>query len=198
MSENKKTIFFAVLSIILAVIVGCVFGDSVRVMLGTNEDSALMSDFSDRLSVIKAVFAEQSEPYMTAAFYLFEDEGLELMASKSGAVYVRTPEGELIPASDYYAGTPEMLDALDEIFFTEPESVELATDTNGEEITDVMLYNIKVKDKQVSFILYYCPGGYIGIVYDNEDRIDTNMNIIRLSESDGQSFGWGIVTRLDS
>lgn len=196
MSENTRTLIFAFFAIIAAVLVGCLFGDSVRVMLGTNEDSAMLSDYSDRMSVIKAAFAEQSDPYQIAAMHLYGEDGLELVASRGEVVYVRSPDGSLTAASDYFAGAPELTDALDTLFFSTPEAVLTATDTNGEDITDLMLYNIKVYDDQVTFVLYYCEGGYLAIVYDNQDRIDSNMDIIRLSESNGQNYGWGIVTKM--
>lgn len=190
MSEKNTALIQAAIMIVIAVFVGLLFADSISYILGTNTEINSDSDFSDRLSLVKNVYIEQNESFWTSAMYLYEEENLELIASQSGVVYVRLSGGELIPASEYYADSAEMQQALSALFIGESTVLSDAVDTLGEKIEDVRLYNIKTIDDQVLYIYYYLDGGYIGVIYDHSDRIDDNFNIIRLSEQ------WGILSVL--
>jgi hypothetical protein len=202
-NEFPQTLFKAILSVIVAAILGCILGDSVQAYLGTNMDYEISNRYTERMSAVVTWFADDMLPLTDENGVDLQDEngdpilGVyfqrtgqalsgqgdgEILRSASGQP-VAVVDGTAMAAADCY--DEELTQSLENLFVV-PDCFSDNLDTmTGEPIDDVLLYNIAVRGETVYFYVYYDAYGYVAITYDPTEALASEKDVVSLSSAPG-------------
>lgn len=196
MSETIRTYINVVVMTAVAIILGMLFGDSIRYFLGTNPDAVATNAFNDRMSLVKEIFTEEMDTFQvtTPGLVNGEYEDFRVIRNKNGNYKVVHADGTVTDLSFFDA---EIADSIVYLFETQSDAVRNSADYAGDPITDVAMELLTFKKDattmdEVKFYYYSSEHGYIAVIYADKDSITNRMDIVTLSTLDDYDDGWGI------
>lgn len=196
MSETIRTYINVVVMTAVAIILGLLFGDSIRYFLGTNPDAVATNVFNDRMSLVKEIFTEEIDHFQIATPGLVngEYEDFRVIRNKNGDYKVIRADGTVTDLSFF---DDETADSIVYLFETQSNAVRNSADFAGDPITDVAMELLTFKKDattmdEVKFYYYYSDHGYIAVIYTDKESITSRMDIVTLSTLDDYDDGWGI------
>lgn len=189
-----KTMLQAVLSCLIALVIGLFLGNALGAFFGTDESVIVTSNYTDHMSAVRTMFkdADQLDSYVNTALTLQDMDGLRLYTSRNRDKVLARWNGAYVDA--YTLFDDEVRRSLLELMNTEDALYGLET-TAGDPIQNVFLHNIAVVDGVVYYYLYYDEAGFIGIAYDSTQETLTEETDIALplTKTKAGQFEWFII-----
>ena len=146
-----KTTYKAILSVVLAIVIGVVvrwiFVESTK----QNENS-IMNIYQDMMLQSREMFVEKADDYQLATLALLEAENLNIITDSEGTPWIMAEDGSKQAPADVIPG--ELQPYLDNIF--------------GEYANGGRLYNIAIMDTAILFYTGYHQSGSVGFLYERE------------------------------
>ena len=186
-----KTMATAILSVIIAVLIGCFIGNALRALTGTDPSVMNTTTYTDYMYAIRAMFtdADQLDSYMDTAERFRSMNGLRLYGSREGDKMLAFYDGAYVDADELFPEDIQL--SLREMMNTE-EALYGQEDTAGNAIENVRLFNVAVEDNVVYYYLYYDDYGYIGIAYDDTETVLSEMTDITMALTDNSEEEQGM------
>lgn len=183
-----KTMAQAIAASVVAFCIGLFLGYGIGAMFGGDQTMVNTTTYTDNMYAVKNIFmdADQLDSYMTTAETFRNMEGLRLYSNKSLDGMLAWYQGEYVEAKELF--DEEILLSLKELMNTQ-EALYGVTDSAEDQIENIQVFNIAVKDRVVYYYLYYDDAGYIGIAYDDTESVvgagtETAMPLIQNVEGD--------------
>lgn len=196
MSETIRTYINVVVMTAVAIVLGLLFGDSIRYFLGTNPDAVATNVFNDRMSLVKQIFTEEIEQFQTVTPELVngEYEDFKVIRNKNDQFKVIHADGSVTDLSCFDSDTA---DSIIYLFENQSDAVKNSADYAGDPITDVAMELLTFKKNattmdEVKFYYYSSDHGYIAVIYADKESITDRMDIVTLSTLEDYDDGWGI------
>lgn len=201
--EFPSTMAKAIVSVIVAVIIGCILGDSVSAFFGLNMDYEVTNRYAERYSATLTWFENDMVPMTDeTGMQMYDENGDPVLAvyfqrvgqaitGQDGTIILRSADGDpvvvldgaVMSAEEAYG---EELGGYLESLFELPDCFEDEIDSMTDEpIDDVYLYNIAVVDTTVIFYVFYDDYGFMAITYDPTESMEENDNTVALTSAPG-------------
>lgn len=212
MSETVKTYINVAVMAVVAVILGCLLGDSITYFLGTDTDTVSATIFNDRMSLVKEIYTEQNLEYQSLCMNLVDNgEDMRIVRNLKGDLKVIDGNGQ-VHGVEYLETVDtqvldEKADALfdengqplnnaqlaDVLFNSEPTVVTNSADFAGDPITDVGLKMVNLVDGRVTWYMYNSQYGWISLLYSTKEEVESRMDVITVSVDEDYNDAWGIL-----
>ena len=168
-----KTFATAVVSCLVALIIGMFLGNAMGAFLGMDESILNTSTYTDNMAAVKTLFTDpdQSMSFMDTAQQFLDMDGLKLYSSKNGNKMLAYYQGQYYDADEFFDEQIKL--SLTELTHTDDALYGQET-TAGTPIEGIQLWNLAVEDNVVYYYLYYDEAGYIGIAYDHTESVLPN------------------------
>lgn len=212
MSETVKTYLNVAVMAVVALILGCLLGDSITYFLGTDTDTVSSTLFNDRMALVKEIYTEQNLQYQSLCMNLVDNgENMRIVKNPKGDLKVIDGDGQ-IHGADFLENIETLvLDKnaealfdengqalnsaqLTEVLFNqEPAVVTNSEDFAGDPITDVGLKMINLVDGRITWYMYNSEYGWISLLYSTKEEVESRMDVITVSVDDEYDDAWGIL-----
>lgn len=212
MSETVKTYINVAVMAVVAVILGCLLGDSITYFLGTDTDTVSATIFNDRMSLVKEIYTEQNLQYQSLCMNLVDNgEDMRIVKNLKGDLKIIDGNGQ-VHGADYLESVETQLldehaDALydengeplnnaqlaDQLFNQEPTVVTNSKDFAGDPITDVGLKMVNLQDGRMTWYMYNSEYGWISLLYSTKEEVESRMDVITVSVDEEYDDAWGIL-----
>lgn len=198
-SPFRKTLLQAIGACVLALVIGVILGNALGAIFGTDDSVISTSIYTENMAATKALFmdADQLDSYMDTASEFYTMDGLRLYANKDRTGMLCRYQGQDGWSDDLFSDSIQR--SLKELMNTE-EALLGQTTTAGDPIDGLALTNIAVENGVVFYYLYYDQYGYIGIAYDHNETLSTEMSDYAMplvKNSEGDSGMWYIIYYLE-
>lgn len=212
MSETVKTYLNVAVMAVVALILGCLLGDSITYFLGTDTDTVSSTLFNDRMALVKEIYTEQNLQYQSLCMNLVDNgENMRIVKNPKGDLKVIDGDGQIHDADFLENIETLVLDKnaealfdengqalnsaqLTEVLFNqEPAVVTNSEDFAGDPITDVGLKMINLVDGRITWYMYNSEYGWISLLYSTKEEVESRMDVITVSVDDEYDDAWGIL-----
>ena len=191
-----KTLAAALVSAAVALIIGLFLGYCLGSLFGTNQELVNTTNYTDSMSAARTVFIDpdQMDSYIHTAQVFRDMEGLKVYTAKGRETTMVQYEGQYRKPEELF--DEDILKSLRELMHTE-EALYGVTDSMGDPMEDIRVYNIAVQDGVVYYYLYYDEAGFVGIAFDADGTVlssegDTALPLTKTSEGADAHYQWFI------
>lgn len=191
-----KTMAKAVVSCLLALVIGLFLGYCLGSLFGTNQELVNTTNYTDSMSAARTIFIDpdQMDSYIQTAQAFRDMEGLKVYSARDQESAMVQYEGQFLPAQELF--DEEIIKSLRELMNTQ-EALYGVTDSMGDPMEDIRMYNIAVQDGVVYYYLYYDEAGFVGIAFDADGSVlssqgDTALPLTKTSEGEEGYYQWFI------
>lgn len=212
MSETVKTYINVAVMAVVAVVLGCLLGDSITYFLGTNTDTVSATIFNDRMALVKEIYTEQNLQYQSLCMNLVDnDRDMRIVKNPKGELKIIDENGQVHEAEYLETVETQLLDEnadalfdengqplsnaqlADQLFNQEPMVVTNSKDFAGDPITDVGLKMVNLQDGRVTWYMYNSEYGWISLLYSTKEEVESRMDVITVSVDEEYDDAWGIL-----
>lgn len=197
----RKTLITAIISTLVALAIGLLLGYCLGSLFGTNQSMVNTTNYTDGMSAARSVFTDpdQMDSYINTAQVFRSMEGLKVYSSQDQESTLVWYEGEYQDPETLF--DEDTLKSLRELMNTE-EALYGITDSMGEPMEGIRMFNIAVSEGVVYYYLYYDEAGFIGIAFDYTGQTlssqgDTALPLTKTSEGEDGYYQWFITYHIE-
>jgi len=162
-----KTTYKAIISVVLAIVIGVVV-QWIFVESSKQTDDSVMTVYQDMMLQSREMFVEKADDYQLVTLALLEAENLNIVTDSEGTPWVMAEDGSKQHPADVISG--ELQPYLDNVF--------------GSYANGGKLYNIAIMDTAILFYTSYHQDGSVGFLYERELGTVTDFTeLLELTEN---------------
>lgn len=191
-----KTMAAAVAAAAVALVIGLFLGYCLGSLFGTNQELINTTNYTDSMAAARTVFIDpdQMDSYVRTAQAFKDMEGLKVYSARNLETTMAQYQGKFQKAEELF--DEEILKSLRELMNTQ-EALYGVTDSMGDPMENIRVYNIAVQDGVVYYYLYYDEAGFVGIAFDEDGAVlssqgDTALPLTKTSEGEDGHYQWFI------
>lgn len=191
-----KTMAAAVAAAAVALAIGLFLGYCLGSLFGTNQELLNTTNYTDSMAAARTVFIDpdQMDSYVHTAQVFKDMEGLKVYTARNLETTMVRYQGKLQRAEELF--DENVIKSLRELMNTQ-EALYGVTDSVGDPMEDIRVYNIAVMDGVVYYYLYYDEAGFVGIAFDEDGSVlstqgDTALPLTKTSEGTDGHYQWFI------